>query len=172
MNLIIRKEDLNSQGFWLFLLLSFHWIVSERCSPSSRISVQQFYGIVDIVDKVSFGSHQCLKRKWIKKSGDQEVSQRHTRGESVESISHRSRSTQGNLLWLWNLGQISPEVQKTGTSGSRKRIYVVKNFKRYSNQFPITCNFRKTGTFWVSEQCKVFLIKRKGTAFIEELLLV
>ena len=55
---------------------------------------------------------------WVKRSGCQEVSRCHTRGESEEFIACRRQSMQAqeDPLWLWNPGQTSPEKSKTGAS--------------------------------------------------------
>ena len=46
----------------------------------------------------------------------QEVSRYHTRGESEASLVHRQGSMQvRDPPWLWNRGQMSPEVQNRGT---------------------------------------------------------
>ena len=53
----------------------------------------------------------------------------HTRDESKESITYRQESMEVKVpSWLWNPGQISPEVHNSSIYGPSKRIYVLHFF--------------------------------------------
>ena len=84
-----------------------------------------------------FKHHQCL---WIGlqvcglkrlhcHADHYTVSRCHHRGESEEYVTHRRENMQTrDLSWLWNPGQMSPEVQNRGISGSTKRTCVLQFF--------------------------------------------
>ena len=87
---------------------------------------------VMVKQKFSFLFHQYLFYT---------VSRCNTRGESQEFIACRWQSTQArDPPWLWNLGEMLPEVQNRGISGPTKRTYVLQQFYWKKEFVPFFCS--------------------------------
>ena len=53
-----------------------------------------------------------------------------TRGESEEHTGEKASKQARDSPWPWNPGQMSPEVQSKGISGSTKRTCVLQHFRK------------------------------------------
>ena len=75
-------------------------------------------------------------------AGHQEVSRCYTKGESEESIACKRQSIQArDWHWLWNPGQITPEVQSRSIRGPTKRLMFSNFFKVHASSCLLLLHF-------------------------------